>query len=405
MRHSHVGASVGVVIVAFAVAACSSAGTSSNNAADTVQVCADVSLSGAYAAVDVPVLAGLKATVKDVNAAGGLLGHQVALHYLDDHSDATRVPAIAQELFTKYKCLVVFANNSGTITGALVPFASRAKVISTSAVPTPALSVAKDYPYNFVLNATNPQQAAAFLAAAKRVGAKKVGLLYDNNTATTALMQTVRSALTSGGLDAVDAEGVDSTATNLTVQAVKLKNAGADTVIVQANPVLLLTAQRALASVNWAGVKIISSPNAVNAQTLGSVPSSIAANYYAMGYRGNLSSSVGGGIPQTFANSVASFGKVVNLNLSAQGHDYFAVVFWGAEQAKSLDPSKIAKVLESNGSKPLPNDTLYVEPSPPGYTSTEHSMAKADLSKYWSLLRPGKADQNGQFNGEPLTVG
>ena len=109
----------------------SSAGTSASGSSGPITIGASLSLTGDFSADGQAFQKGYNLWVKDVNAAGGILGRQVKLTVLDDKSDSNQV-------VTNYQTLI----NTDHVNLTFGPF--------SSLLTTPASSVAARNGYAFI---------------------------------------------------------------------------------------------------------------------------------------------------------------------------------------------------------------------------------------------------------------
>jgi branched-chain amino acid transport system substrate-binding protein len=125
--------SLGAAAAAVAMlAACSSSGTPSSTSSSTaasakapIVIGASVSLTGDFSADGQAFQRGYELWAHDVNAAGGLLGHQVKLIFKDDKSDPTQGSTNVQQLITADHVKLVFGPFSSLITGPTASIAAR----------------------------------------------------------------------------------------------------------------------------------------------------------------------------------------------------------------------------------------------------------------------------------------
>ena len=126
--------------MAAALAACSSGGSSGGTSTSSsspsasssvIKIGTSLSLTGDFSADGKAFLRGYQLWVKDVNASGGLLGHQVQLVYLNDRSDPSQV-------VTNYTTLI----SSDHVALTFGPF--------SSLLTTPASAVAARNGYAFI---------------------------------------------------------------------------------------------------------------------------------------------------------------------------------------------------------------------------------------------------------------
>lgn len=88
---------VGAVAAAMVLAGCSSPAASG----DTIRIGANFELSGAVSSYGSAELEGVKLAVKEINAAGGVLGKQIELVEMDNKSDQAEVTSVATRLATQ----------------------------------------------------------------------------------------------------------------------------------------------------------------------------------------------------------------------------------------------------------------------------------------------------------------
>src|SRR3954453_14142488 len=88
-------AGAGVVSVA---ALAASAGAQPTAGKMELQIGAPMALSGTWAVFDVPLLNGIQAAVKEINAKGGVKGVTVKLSYKDFRGDSTQQLAATQQM-------------------------------------------------------------------------------------------------------------------------------------------------------------------------------------------------------------------------------------------------------------------------------------------------------------------
>src|SRR5215813_548193 len=93
-----------LTVGAGAILALAACGTSNNNTTTdtggTYKWGLDVELSGALSFYGQSIADGVKAYVEEVNAKGGINGHQIELTSLDDAGDQSRAAANATQLAT-----------------------------------------------------------------------------------------------------------------------------------------------------------------------------------------------------------------------------------------------------------------------------------------------------------------
>ena len=112
---------VSMMVAGFALVL-SACGNSSNNAAGSaapaapITIGVSVSLSGDFSGDGKALVQGYDLWAKDVNAKGGLLGHQVTMKYVDDASSTQQVVTNYERLITADKVALVFGPFSSLLT-------------------------------------------------------------------------------------------------------------------------------------------------------------------------------------------------------------------------------------------------------------------------------------------------
>src|SRR6202171_604635 len=100
------------------LAACgsSSGGSSTPQVGTPITIGVSVSLPGDFSGDGKALVQGYDLWAKDVNAKGGLLGHQVTMKYVDDASSTSQVVTNYQNLITQDRVALVFGPFSSLLT-------------------------------------------------------------------------------------------------------------------------------------------------------------------------------------------------------------------------------------------------------------------------------------------------
>lgn len=175
---------------------------------------------------------GAEIAIQEINDAGGACGFEFALTSEDDELDPALGVAAAQKLVNQDNVSAIIGSAHSGVSLAMISVTEQAQVPQIS--PLSALNDLTDpvKPYFFRLW-NNDSTISRTLAEFAADNYDQVGLIYE----TTAFGQGGRDALTNafGDVDAdlVAAEAFDLAAQDLTPQLVRLRNAGAEAVIVQ----------------------------------------------------------------------------------------------------------------------------------------------------------------------------
>ncbi|MFQ3663574.1 MAG: ABC transporter substrate-binding protein [Chloroflexaceae bacterium] len=97
-------------------------------AAETIKIGALYGITGGMSSIDAPGLNGMKLAVKEINAAGGVLGRQLELIAVDGKTDQTTTTNAASELINVHKVVVIGGLNDSTFALAAGPIAQQAGI-------------------------------------------------------------------------------------------------------------------------------------------------------------------------------------------------------------------------------------------------------------------------------------
>jgi len=147
-----------------------------------VKIGAIYNLSGAQASLGQPSLRGAQLAVKQLNAAGGVLGRQIELKAYDGKTDPAVIRQHTQTLVTSDQAVALIGLNDTDMLLAAAPIAAKAeKVFLTSGATSPELP--KQVPEYLYLACfgDNAQAAAGAEYAYETLHAKTAYLLFDKS--------------------------------------------------------------------------------------------------------------------------------------------------------------------------------------------------------------------------------
>jgi len=113
------------ILIALALIATLVVGTASLATADTVKIGGTYNLTGGMASLDVPAANGSKLAVKEINAAGGLLGKQIQFVLYDGKTDSATNGNIATQLVSSDKVIAIVGNTDSDSALAIGPIRRR----------------------------------------------------------------------------------------------------------------------------------------------------------------------------------------------------------------------------------------------------------------------------------------
>jgi branched-chain amino acid transport system substrate-binding protein len=223
-REGTLGRSFGAWIAAAAILA---AAAQPARAGDPIEIGMAVALTGSLASADGEYVTGVKLGVERANAAGGIDGHKLELHILDNASNATTAVTVTNQLFNQFNVAVMMNGASSAASVAIHPIAQRNKV-----------------PF-FTISQLPPQPVWAFIAinayqkvlelqlqfAKQQLHATKVAFLYSQTPYGQNGAKLLAKRGPELGFTVVYSEGAEGSSTDLTPQMAKIRDAQPDVVI------------------------------------------------------------------------------------------------------------------------------------------------------------------------------
>lgn len=303
-----------------------SSGSSGGSSSGSYQWGINAELSGVVSYYGLGIQQGVKAYVDQVNAAGGINGHQIKLTALDNAADASRSAANMTQLATASKVNAVFGNALSADCSAETPVAERYKVTLA------CLSVAQKSPYVYSLGADNPRASDAMLQAAKQVTGKsnpRAALAYINTLTTEALAKDIQAGASAAGVQIVTAQEMDIAATDVSTQVAKIVASKPDVVLISDTGPGFLSVLKGVraAGVNAPFVWVDGTGN------LPSLATSTDKNIYAMSVYQLVSPNSTGAAAQSYVKAISPTLKTVNsatLNGGEAAVAYMTASAYGA---------------------------------------------------------------------------
>ena len=158
-------------------------------AADVVKIGGTYNLTGAMASLDVPAANGSKLAVKEINAAGGVLGRQIQYILYDGKTDSATNGNIATQLANSDKVIAIVGNTDSDSALAIGPIAQKAGIpYLTAGATSPQLPSQVGDCMFLEPFGDNVQAAAGAEFAYQKLGGKTCWLLWDKGAEYTTLL-------------------------------------------------------------------------------------------------------------------------------------------------------------------------------------------------------------------------
>jgi branched-chain amino acid transport system substrate-binding protein len=260
-----------------ALFAASASATAQVKYPDTFKMGAVLNLTGPTAGQGADFRAGLELAAQQWNAKGGIGGSKIEILFEDHAAQPAKAVTAAQKLI-QVDGVKVLANVYSSPVLAVAPIAQKEKVLQISAGATsPRLVNISKYFMTSVANAA--LEADVVLAfARKKLGAKKIAILYGNDDFGSGIRDAVKQLWTASGGTIVAEEGIDPGKADLAAVAAKLAAAKPDAIYVALSGVAIGTSVKNLREAGYTGPLL--SHQGYEAPELFSVAGNAATNSY-----------------------------------------------------------------------------------------------------------------------------
>jgi branched-chain amino acid transport system substrate-binding protein len=206
-------------------------------AADPIKIGLVAALSGPSAQSGEAITQGLTIAIDEINAAGGVLGRPLALVKRDDESSPPKGATAARELIYDEKVAAIVGGLDTPVSLAIVPIANREHVpyMGVWAAGTAITHNNGNPNFAFRVSAVDVLVDQALLKYAQKKGAKKPGLILINNPWGEGNEKGLKEAAQKMGITLAGVEKFEDRDVDVVPQLTRLKNAGADALILVAN--------------------------------------------------------------------------------------------------------------------------------------------------------------------------
>jgi branched-chain amino acid transport system substrate-binding protein len=209
-------------------------------AADPIKIGHVAALSGGSAQSGEAITRGLSVAIDEINAKGGLLGgRKLELVQRDDESAPPKGITAARELISREKVAIIFGGIDSPVGLAMAPILNKEKVphMAVWAAGTGITRNGANPNYIFRVSAVDVLVDVKLLDyAAKTYGAKKVGLILVNNPWGESNEKGLADAVKQKtGMEIVGSEKFENNDVDMVPQLTRLKDKGADVLILVGN--------------------------------------------------------------------------------------------------------------------------------------------------------------------------
>lgn len=186
--------------------------------------------TGPNAAFGAQIKNGVEQAVADINAAGGILGQKIELVYGDDASDPKQGVSVANKFAGDKVKFVAGPFNSGVTIPASEVYQENGILQITPAATNPKVTERGMWNIFRTCGRDDQQGAVAGQYILKHFKGKKVAVVHDKTTYGQGLADETKKAMAKGGMKEVMYEGVNTGDKDFSALVSKIKQAGADLV-------------------------------------------------------------------------------------------------------------------------------------------------------------------------------
>jgi len=224
-------------------------------AQEQVKIGLVAALSGDSALSGESITRGMTVAIDEINAKGGVLGgKKLVLVRRDDESNPAKGQLAARELIEKEKVAVVFGGIDTPVSMSLINVMSELKTpyMGVWAAGTGITNNNKNPNYMFRVSAVDERVDAGMLKYAQdKFKSKRPGSMLVNNPWGDSNMKGLEKAAAALNITLAGQEKYNTNDMDTTAQLTRLKNAGADSIILVGNTGVAAQVMKSLERMNW----------------------------------------------------------------------------------------------------------------------------------------------------------
>jgi branched-chain amino acid transport system substrate-binding protein len=187
-------------------------------------------ITGQLAALGEQYKRGAEAAVKDINAAGGVMGEQLALEIGDDACDPKQAVAVANQMASKGVQFVAGHLCSGSSIPASKVYEEEGMLQITPASTNPKFTDEGGWNVARVCGRDDAQGLVAGNFLAKNYAGKKVAIVDDKSAYGKGLADATSAAMKAAGLEPAMSESINPGEKDYSALVSKMKEAGIDAI-------------------------------------------------------------------------------------------------------------------------------------------------------------------------------
>lgn len=308
-------------------------------AEDSVVFGISCAITGNFPLAGERTMQGIDLAVKEINANGGVLGKELTYVQEDDGNDATQAVNVVTKILNEGVCAVIGPHTSGNALATQELYLN-AKIPFLTGGSSPKL-LETGNPYLFQIrpcDKINGQVAAKY--AIETLGAKKIGISFNNNDFGTAGRDVIIDYLEEQGVDYV-AVGHNSGDKDMTSQIMQLQSEGVDCILSWTDDAEVVVTARQLYELGL-DVPVIASAGVVMDQVLDLMEPEYVEGWY------SVTDFVSTNDSETVSKFIESFEAEYGIKPELYASAYYGATYALAdaiERAGSTDPEAVRDAL------------------------------------------------------------
>ncbi|MDO9412694.1 MAG: branched-chain amino acid ABC transporter substrate-binding protein [Pseudolabrys sp.] len=187
-------------------------------------------VTGPNAAFGAQLKNGAEQAIKDINAAGGILGQQITVQVGDDVSDPKQGVSVANKFAGDGVKFVIGHFNSGVTIPASEVYQENGMLMVSPSATNPQVTERKMWNTFRTCGRDDQQGAVAGQYIVKNMKGKKIAVIHDKTTYGKGLADETVKAMGKGSMKAVLYEGINVGEKDYSALVSKIKSSGADLV-------------------------------------------------------------------------------------------------------------------------------------------------------------------------------
>jgi branched-chain amino acid transport system substrate-binding protein len=307
----------------------------------TIKIAVGGPLTGPNAAFGAQLKNGADQAAQDINAAGGILGKKIELVFGDDVSDPKQGVSVANSFAGEAAKFVVGHFNSGVSIPSSDVYAENGILQITPASTNPTFTERNMWNVFRTCGRDDQQGTVAGNYIADQLKDKKIAVVHDKTTYGKGLADETKKAMNAKGVTEVLYEGINTGEKDFSALISKIKEAGADVVY-------------------WGGLHTEGGLILRQMRDAGVMATMMGADGIATDEFAAVAGPGAEGTLMTFApdpqkrpEAKAVLDKFAARNFKPEAYTLYSyaamqIIKQAAEQAKSLDPKKVAEVMHGD---------------------------------------------------------